>query len=302
MKHKRSCIGGAGRSGCERFGCERAATPTRWRQGRGRRARWKTLSAAGRRRTTTTTFARTSAELAAQQGIRPEDIDLYAVRRSWPTRLLPVGRQALSSSPVRSDTRGHEKSTTSSSTIPTPICPGRQPRKRVGPCGSVLSGEAIAAGRAGTTTTGAGARTFEDIQEVQKIESRRDLPRARRASACLPTRREVAGRRTSLPQLAANGDYGTTTVSGGVSYQRPSFGSISLTASDAKTDYSKDGVSALLIGSSGFEAKSGRRQFERRPGGAHPGLAVGFLYQGPSQTTGCRSAPRFPATRGVFGS
>lgn len=203
-----------------------------------------------------TNVARTSEALAARENIRPEDTtytpSIYA------NLLLPIGRQAVFLNGSVGYT-GHQYNTQLDSAH-ADIKGGVG--NSLGPCGTVLSG-AYSRGRSefGNNLL---VTNVADIQEVQRIEFGIACKRSAGLGIFADATRSWSS--NSLPQ-SANGNYVSTVYSGGVSYQRPSFGSLSLTAEDAKTDYSADGIAALLVGPTAFEAKSGGVRYERRLGG-----------------------------------
>ena len=203
-----------------------------------------------------TNVARTSEALAAQENIRPEDTtytpSIYA------HMLLPVGRQAVFLDGSVGYT-GHQYNTRLDNTH-ADIKGGVG--NSLGPCGTVLSGD-YSRGRSefGNNLL---VTNVANIQEVQKLGFGIACRRAAGLGIFADATRSWSS--NSLPQTA-NGNYVSTVYTGGISYQRPSFGSLSLTASDAKTDYSADNIAALLVGSSSFEAKSGGVSFQRRLGG-----------------------------------
>jgi len=203
-----------------------------------------------------TNVARTSEALAARENIRPEDTtytpSIYA------HLLLPIGRQAVFLDGSLGYT-GHQHNSQLDNTH-ADIKGGVG--NSLGPCGTVLTG-AYSRGRSefGNNLL---VTNVLDIQETEKIDFGVACKRAAGLGIFADAARTWSS--NSLPQ-SANGNYVSTVYTGGVSYGRPSFGSLSLNISDAKTDYSSDELAALLTGRSSFEAKSAGVRFERRLGG-----------------------------------
>jgi hypothetical protein len=253
MKHKRLAVVALVGAAASASAANAQLAPNQMAQGRVARSVQINASAAVQY---DSNVARTSDTLAAQEGIRPEDTTYTPSINA--NMVLPVGRQALFLSGVVGYT-GHQYNTQLDNTH-ADLTGGAG--ASVGPCGGVLTG-GYSRGQSeyGNTLI---TSNVKDIQEVKKVDL--GVACVRKAGLGVFVDGSRSWSSNSIP-LTANGSYVSTLVTGGVSYQRPSFGSISLTASDAKTDYSKDGIAAMLIGSSGFESKAVGVSLERKLGG-----------------------------------
>jgi hypothetical protein len=199
--------------------------------------------------------ARASPTLAARQGLHISDTVYTPALNA--NLVLPVGRQAL----FMDGTVGYAAHQQNSQLDHARVNLNAGVGNKLGPCGSVFTGGYFI-GRSELQDT-ALATTVQDLQEVKKVDIALSCARPPGLGVNIDASRSWA---TNDAPAATNGNYQTTAISGSVLYSRPSIGTIAITASDAKTDYSQSGVLAL-VGPSGFEARSGGIRLERHLGG-----------------------------------
>lgn len=201
---------------------------------------------------------------ASSQGIQPEDV-VYTPQVSA-NLVMPIGRQALFLQGSASYLYHQNNHQLDHDRINVLAGLGGS----VGPCGAVVSG-AYATGRAQL----ADQALVTDVENVLSVETGTvGLTCARPSGLGFVANSSYSHASNSALQLT-NSDFDSTTVSAGVSYSRPSSGSISLLG-----DYSRGTYPHRLDidgQSSGYESRGASVQVTRRLGGKiQLGATIGY--------------------------